>query len=356
MPDWVPGLLIRIVLVVLATLGLLWLVGQISALLINLLAALFLSFALEPAVAFLAERGWKRSLATTVVFVGALLLAVGFFAIMLPPIIGQIRVVAEEVPDLVLEYGPQVEELIGQELSLDALSEQLGDFQAFITDNISTVTSGVTGVFSGVGRAVVSALTVALFTFFLLADGPKLRKRIFALFPPERQAEVARMWNIAIDKTGGYVASRLVLATFSAIFTFIALLIIGVPDALALGVWVGVISQFIPAVGTYIASIVPLFVAFFDSPVKALWVLIVLVAYQQIENLLLAPRVTKRTMSLHPAIGFGAALAGISILGALGALIALPTAAIVQAFISAYLAEHPVDEARLTGDSFAGAP
>lgn len=349
MPEWVPGLLLRIVLVVLATLATLWLVSQISALLINVVAALFLSFALEPAVAYLAKRGWKRSVATTVVFIGAILLAVGFFAIMLPPIIRNVQTVGDRIPDLVLEYGPQVEELIGQELSLDALSERLGDFQQFITDNLPTVTSGVTGVFSGVGRVVVSALTVALFTFFLLADGPKLRKRVFSLFPPDRQVEVARMWGIAIEKTGGYVASRLVLATFSAVFTFVALLIIGVPDALALGVWVGVISQFIPAVGTYIASIVPLFVAFVDSPVKALWVLIVLVAYQQIENILLAPRVTARTMSLHPAIGFGAALAGISILGALGALIALPTAAIVQAFVSAYLAEHPVTDSPLTG-------
>ncbi len=351
MPGWIPGLLIRTVLVVLATLATLWLFGQISALLINLLAALFLSFALEPAVAFLARKGWKRSAATTVVFIGAVLMAVGFFAIMLPPIVRQVQAVGDRVPDLVLEYGPQLEELIGQELSLEALSQQVGDLQAFITDNLPTLTSGVTGVFSGVGRVVISALTVALFTFFLLADGPKLRRRVFSLFPPDRQVEIARMWNIAIEKTGGYVASRLVLATFSAVFSFVAFVIIGVPDALALGVWVGVISQFIPAVGTYIASIVPLFVAFVDAPIKALWVLIVLVAYQQVENLLLAPRVTSRTMSLHPAVGFGAAIAGISVLGALGALIALPTAAIIQAFISAYFAEHPVDESQLAGDA-----
>ncbi len=351
MPEWVAGLLFRIVIIVLATLAALWLIQQLSTLLINLVAALFLSFALEPAVAFLARRGWKRSLATGVVFFGALLLAIGFFAVMLPPIIRQVRTVAARIPDLALEYGPRLEELLGIELSLDALSERLGDLQGFITDNLPTLTSGVTGVFSGVGRVVISLLTVALFTYFLLADGPRLRRRVFSLFPPERQAEIARMWEISIEKTGGYVASRLVLASISALFTFTALLIIGVPDALALGIWVGVISQFIPAVGTYVASIVPLFVAFFDSPVKALWVLIILVAYQQVENLLLAPRVTARTMSLHPAVGFGAAIAGISVLGALGALIALPTAAIIQAFISAYLAEHPVADSRLTGDS-----
>ncbi|MDH3308108.1 MAG: AI-2E family transporter, partial [Acidimicrobiia bacterium] len=208
----------------------------------------------------------------------------------------------------------------------------------------------VAGVASAFGRFIVNALMVALFTFYLLADGPKLRRRVFSVFPPERQPEVIRIWELAIEKTGGYVYSRLVLAIASGVFTSVALSVIGVRHALALGIWVGVVSQFVPAVGTYIASVVPLFVAFVDDPTKALWVLIVLVAYQQVENLLIAPRVTARTMSLHPAVGFGAAIAGILILGALGAFIALPAAAIIQAFVSAYLDQHPVVANRLIDD------
>ena len=161
---------------------------------------------------------------------------------------------------------------------------------------------------------------------------------------------MTRIWEIAVEKTGGYVYSRLLLAAASAGFTWIALRIIDIPNALALAIWVGVISQFVPAVGAYIAAVLPVLAAFFESPVKAVWVLVVLVAYQQLENYLLAPRITARTMSLHPAVAFGSAIA-IGVLGALGAIIALPTAAIIQAVISSYLELHPLAEDEPEGAS-----
>lgn len=350
MPIWVPSLLVRIVLTILITLGALWVIRSLASLLVNMFTALFLSFALEPAVAFLASKGWKRGLATAFVFVVALTLAVGFFAIMLPPILGQGTALFERLPELIEEYGPQLEEALGVELSIDAIAANFGDLGSLVSRYAATVTGQVAGVASAAVSVFVNALTVALFTYYLVADGPKLRRKIFSVLRPERQAEVARIWELGIEKTGGYVYSRLLLASVSAIFTAIALIVIGVPDAIALGIWVGVISQFIPAVGTYIASVVPLFVAFVDEPIKALWVLVVLVAYQQVENVLIAPRINARTMSLHPAIGFAAAIAGITMAGALGAIIALPTAAIIQAFISAYFEEHPVEQSHLVSD------
>ncbi len=125
------------------------------------------------------------------------------------------------------------------------------------------------------------------------------------------------------------------------------LLLIGVPFAVPLALWVGVLSQFIPAVGTYLAAVAPVLVALFSDPITAVWVIIALVAYQQVENFFLQPRITARTMALHPAVAFGAVLAGAGLLGAIGALIALPTAAIIQAFISTYLEQHEVIEGEL---------
>jgi predicted PurR-regulated permease PerM len=192
---------------------------------------------------------------------------------------------------------------------------------------------------------------MALFTFYLLADGPRVRRLVLSWVRPDRQVEVARIWEIAIEKTGGYVYSRALLATASAIFTYVSLRIIGIEFALALAIWVGVISQFIPAVGTYLAAIVPTLVALTDGLRTAAVVIIVLVVYQQIENLLIAPRITARTMSLHPAVAFGSAIAGASILGIVGAIIALPVAATVQAFVSTYFELYHVDEGTLGGPS-----
>ena len=111
-----------------------------------------------------------------------------------------------------------------------------------------------------------------------------------------------------------------------------------------MAIWVGVVSQFIPAVGTYLAAVAPILVALTVDPVTSLIVLVVLVVYQQIENLVLAPRITAWTMSLHPAVAFGAVLVGASLLGTVGALVALPAVAIAQAFVSAYIERYQVEE------------
>jgi len=108
------------------------------------------------------------------------------------------------------------------------------------------------------------------------------------------------------------------------------------------------VSQFIPVVGTYFAAAVPLLVALLEDPWSALIFLIFVVVYQQIENYALAPRITARTMQLHPAVAFFAVLAGGAFSGVIGAFLALPAAAIIQATVSTYLTRHEVVESDLT--------
>jgi predicted PurR-regulated permease PerM len=195
---------------------------------------------------------------------------------------------------------------------------------------------------------VFQVLTIGLFTFYLVADGPRFRRGVCSLLPPRIQRDLLAAWEVAIDKTGGYLYSRLLLAIINATFSFIVLQALGIPFAAPLALWQGLVSQFIPVVGTYIAAAVPLLVALLEDPWKALWFLIFVIVYQQIENYLLAPRITAKTMQLHPAVAFGAALAGGSISGLLGAFMALPAAAVIQSTISTYLKRHEVVETELT--------
>jgi predicted PurR-regulated permease PerM len=171
---------------------------------------------------------------------------------------------------------------------------------------------------------------------------------VCSVLTPRRQREVLDIWEVAIEKTGGYLYSRLLLAAISAFFSFIVLMILGVPFAVPLALWMGFVSQFIPVVGTYIAAAVPLLVALLSDPWSALFFLIYVLIYQQIENYLFSPRITARTMQLHPAIAFFAALAGASLNGVVGAFLALPAAAIIQAIISSYMTRHEVVETALT--------
>jgi predicted PurR-regulated permease PerM len=161
---------------------------------------------------------------------------------------------------------------------------------------------------------------------------------------------------VAIEKTGAYLYSRLLLALISGVVTFAVLTALGVPFAVPLAAWVGLVSQFIPTVGTYIAMALPLLVSVVESPIKALILLVFFVAYQQIENYFLSPRITGKTMELHPAVAFGAAIAGASIAGLIGAFIALPVAAIIQASVSSALDRHDVIDADLTRDSDPNSP
>jgi predicted PurR-regulated permease PerM len=143
---------------------------------------------------------------------------------------------------------------------------------------------------------------------------------------------------------GGYIYSRLILAAIGGTISALFLTALKVPFSVPLGIWVGVLSQFIPVVGTYLAAVLPAVVALSVDGATAIWVVVFFVAYQQIENFLISPRITKRTMSLHPAISVAAIIIGGALMGGIGIILALPVAAIIQAVISTSLQRHEVIE------------
>jgi len=121
----------------------------------------------------------------------------------------------------------------------------------------------------------------------------------------------------------------------SGTLTAIYLSILGVPFAVSLGIWVGVLSQFVPVVGTYLAAVLPTIVALtFRDGATAIWVVVFFLAYQQLENYLIAPRITRKTMEIHPAISVAAIIIGGTLLGGIGVILALPMAGIIQAILS----------------------
>jgi predicted PurR-regulated permease PerM len=187
-----------------------------------------------------------------------------------------------------------------------------------------------------------------LFTYYLVADGPRLRRIVLSRLRPDRQRAALAGWELAVTKTGGYLYSRALLAIMSAVFHWIVFEAAGIEAPIPLALWVGFVSQFLPVVGTYIAGILPVAIAFLDSPIKAAVVLGFIIIYQQLENYFFAPRITARTMELHPAVAFGAALAGIELLGVAGAVLALPAAAMLQALAGQWGERHEVIEDELT--------
>lgn len=344
LPAWVPRLLLTVVLAVFAAYATFNLVRRLQSLLLWLVASLFLSFALEPAVNWLVHRGWRRGRAAAAVLFGLGLIGLMAVALMVPLVIDQVQELIQRVPDWLREASVYTERWFDLKLTSEEILADVAGAQADI-GQLATNVASIGALLLGL---VFQVLTIGLFTYYLVAEGPKFRRAVCSLLPPRRQHEVLAAWDIAIDKTGGYLYSRLLLAVINAAFTFIVLQALGVPFAVPLAIWQGLVSQFIPVVGTYIAAAIPLLVALLEDPWTALFFLIFVLVYQQIENYLLAPRITARTMQLHPAVAFGAALAGGAISGLIGAFMALPAAAVIQATVSTYLKRHEVVDTELT--------
>ena len=322
--------------------------ASLYSLFILLLVSLFLSLAIEPGVNRLAKRGWRRGTATSVILVGVLV-AFLVFLIAIGALVGQQiaellgnseKYVTRTVNFINDNFGAHIDasQVIADIQRPDGAVQRFIDSQQNKVVDLSVTALGL----------LVQGLSVLLFTFYIVADGPKLRRAICSRLRPERQRSVLATWELAIEKTGGYLYSRALLAGLSAFSHWVVLQALGTKAPVALALWVGVISQFLPVVGTYIAGSLPVLVTFIDSPTKALGVRVFVVVYQQIENYLFLPRLTARTMDLHPAVAFGSAIAGGAVLGAVGAILAIPGAAMIQALISNTGTRHEVVDSDLT--------
>jgi predicted PurR-regulated permease PerM len=318
---------------VLASLAAVIVVTRLWSVISVCVVSVVLACCLEPGVERLVRRGVRRPLAAGVVL-GGVVLAIGAMAGAVGAavtsqaldLLNQAPELAAKINDVGGEYG----------LSLDG---------GQVVDYVSTAGSILLGRTWG---AVLALVTSLLIVYFCLADGPHLRRTLCSVLPPARQEVVLTVWEVAIDRAGRYLSTRVVLAVVSSIFTWATLEILGIPHAIALGVWVGVMSQLIPILGTYLAMVLPLLVALADGDMKALVILaIVLTVYQQVENFVLAPRISGRALNVHPVVAFLGVLAGSSLLGVAGAVIALPVIATASAVVSTYLRRHELVSARL---------
>lgn len=341
-PKWV----IKSIGALLGGFVLLWyLRGVVSALrplLIILLVSLFLSFALEPAVNRLEKLGIKRGLGTAISFL-VCFAAIGGFGFQVGSLLAdQVTEFNNNIPTYLSDIDEFLDDNFGIENATSDLQEKydsgaLAQWLGDVADDLARFGTTVANV-------LFQLFTIALFSFYLVAEGPKVRKLVCSFLAPKRQGQILEVWDLAVSKTGGYILSRSVLAVLSAAVHWLIFEIIGLPSSLALALWVGVISQFVPVVGTYIAGVLPLIVGLLGEPVDGLWVIVTIVIYQQIENYLISPRITSHTMQIHPAVAFGSVIAGSAILGVVGALLALPAAATIQSVIASVAQRHEVSE------------
>jgi predicted PurR-regulated permease PerM len=239
---------------------------------------------------------------------------------------------------------------LGIEVSQEELLKELQTNSDQVISHASDLVGGIFSVTSSILGGLFRWSGIGLFTFYLVAEAPKVRRTVCGVLSPERQQRVLFIWNEAIDQTGGYFYSRLLLAIINGTGMFLVLSLFDVPFAAPLGVFVGVVSAFIPIIGTYIGGAVPVLFGLLTSPEAGIAALAYVIIYQQVENLWLSPRLTAKTMSLHPAVAFAAALIGGALGGILFAFLALPAAGVLQAAFRAYGRRYAVVQDELTED------
>ena len=317
-----------------------WAFDALGSFLFLLLLSWLVSIAMEPPVLWMVAHGVRRGFATGIVMVTMLLLVLGMTALFGQVFISQASGLGERFPSAVKQLLDWVNVTFHTQIDVTSIQESLALTPAKLGDLAGRYGGGILGVFGSLLTFVFDAVTILVFAYYLSADSPRLRQAIGSWMPPRYQRVVISVWTIAVEKTGGYVISKLVLAGLSAAFHATFFWIINVPFWLPLGILAGIVSQFIPTIGTYIGVLLPALFTLLDKPINALWIAIFATVYQQVENYVFTPRVSKRTMDIHPAVALGAVFVGAALFGPIGALIGIPVAAAALTIIETYRARH----------------
>jgi predicted PurR-regulated permease PerM len=298
--------------------------------------ALFASIAMEPAVRRL-SRYMRRGLATGVVMTAVVVATLGFFSAFGNLLAEQVSSLALALPEALRSLTQWANQNLGLTLDPTTLASSLNVSPAQVASLGAEVAGGMVQFLANLLGGVFSMFTIGLFIFYFSADAPRLKRWVARLLPPRNQKVFIVVWDLAVQKTGGYVAARIVLAGVCGAITSLFLLVIGMDDWLALGLWTGVVSQFVPTIGTYIAIALPVAVGLTSSqPVDGVLALGFALVYQQIENLTIEPRISADAVDMHPAVSFASVLLGAALFGVGGALIAVPVAALGLALFQIY--------------------
>jgi predicted PurR-regulated permease PerM len=330
--------IVRIVLVIIGVLVALYLLWLLRKPISWILVSVFLAVALSPAVNRL-ERHMKRGLAIAAVYCGLLLVPILLIALIVPPLITEANNFADNVP----QYANDVTDFVQKNERLRNLNADY-DITGKLQDEAGKLPGrlgGAAGTLRDIGFGIVSSLfallTILVLTAFLLGNGNRWVEQLIASRPPQERERLRRSLRHMAGAVSGYVAGALTIAVIAGTATFIVLTILGVPFSGPLAVLAGLLSL-IPMVGATVAAVlIGIVTVFEDFPTTTIIWTVWAIVYQQLENNLIQPQIQKRTVNVHPFITIVAVLCGGTLLGVMGAIVAIPVAASIQILVREYV-------------------
>jgi predicted PurR-regulated permease PerM len=322
------GTVIRITLTVAGVGVLLYGLYLVRSILVLVLVAAFLAIGLDPLVRALTRWRLKRGQAVAVVFIAVVLFIGGFVASITPPLVRQTQNLATRIPEFASELSTRSERFQDLDRQYD-ISERLRSAVNNVPALAAGSLGGALGVARSVGRAIFSVVTVIILTIYFLLDLPKLIAGATKLVAKSRRTRMQDHANVVFERISGYLLGNIGVSVVAGVVSFIALTALRIPYALPLAMWVA-IADLIPMVGASLGAIPAVIVAFFSGFWPGIGTLIFFAIYQQVENYFVAPRVMKRAVDISAAAVILAALIGGTLLGFVGALLAIPVAASIK--------------------------
>ncbi len=294
------------------------------AVLVRVLIALFIAVSLDPAVRALTHRGMRRGVAVLLIFAVAGGLTAAFLISVIPALVSQFQSLVHDFPG----YVASLSDRSSRFRQLTDRFHLTSKVQALISDLPGRLGGGALGFTRRVFSALFDTLTVVVLAIYFMADMPRLRHNTMRLFPRVRRAQAERITDVMVDKVGSYMIGNLLISLVAGLAAFAAFEVLSVPFAVPLA-FVVAVCDLIPMIGATLGAVVCVAAALLTTD---LWPTTVIVAiffvlYQQVENYLVAPRILRQTVSLSAAAVLLAGLIGGTVLGLVGALMAIPVAA-----------------------------
>jgi predicted PurR-regulated permease PerM len=332
-PRWPPATYwMRVTAAVLLVVALARILLAVGDVLVLVLVSFILAFGFQPAVGWLTRRGLSRGVAVTVGLLLGGVVVGAFLALVLPDVIRQLAELVEAAP----EY---LQRAMRESTLLAELNERF-DLASAFEDASRELPGTALGFVGSLTALVFNSLTVLILTIYFTVNLPNMRDAVATLLGRRERADFQLIFQESVDRVGGYVLGNLAVSAVAGVVSFVALAVIGVPFAAALAFFVA-LTDLVPTVGAIIGATVASLVAAFVGIPQLIATAVFFVVYQQVENYVIQPAVMRRAVDMAAPVVILAVLIGGTLLGVIGALLAIPTAAIIKvAFRELYLEER----------------
>ncbi|MCC2028520.1 AI-2E family transporter [Microbacterium sp. YMB-B2] len=308
--------------------------SNLSTVIIYITLALFAALGLDPAVRFLERRGLARGWSVVVVLVALIAALALILWIIMPVVVEQITLFVKSVPELIADFtGSDLYATLEAQFG-DQFQDLVSDVQGFLTDpnNIAAIGGGALQVGASIANAISGVVIVLVLVIYFVATLPTMKQAMLRLVPARDRENTAIITDQITDSVGGYVMGMVTLAFINAVVVLLLYTVMSLPFPLLLAV-VAFLITLIPLVGSLIFWVIGTGIALFADPVLALVFAVIYLVYMQLESYFLTPRVMNRAISIPGSLVVIGALVGGTLLGLLGALVAVPVTASILIII-----------------------